>query len=69
MSVRAKFKVEEITRRKHWDKEKGEIQTIKLQPVTSGSEENKAFYAVTARRSALGGSRENCLRMEVRRGR
>lgn len=47
MSVRAKFKVDSITRTKHWDAAKGEVQTIRLSPVTSGSEENKAFYAAT----------------------
>lgn len=47
MSVRAKFKVDTITRSKHWDKQKGEIQTIRLTPVTSGSDENAEFYAAT----------------------
>jgi len=45
--VRAKFVVNSITRTKHWDKSKGEIQTIKLSPVTSGSDENKAFFEAT----------------------
>jgi hypothetical protein len=47
MSVRAKFIVNSITRTKHWDANKGEVQTIKLMPVTSGSDENKSFYAAT----------------------
>lgn len=47
MSVRAKFKVQSITRQQHWDVLKGEIQTIKLTPVTSGSAENASFYAAT----------------------
>ena len=47
MSVRAKFAVQSITRTQHWDKAKGEVQTIKLTPVTSGSDENKAFYDAT----------------------
>lgn len=47
MGVRAKFVVQSITRNQHWDKSKGEFQTIKLSPVTSGSEENKAFYEAT----------------------
>lgn len=47
MSVRAKFKVQSITRQQHWDASKGEIQTIKLAPVTSGSAENASFYAAT----------------------
>lgn len=47
MSVRAKFTVQSIERQKHWDRTKGEIQTIKLIAVSDGSEENKAFFAVT----------------------
>ena len=47
MSVRAKFKCVSITRNQHWDASKGEIQTIKLLPVSGNSEENAAFYAAT----------------------
>lgn len=47
MGVCAKFKVDTITRSKHWDKSKGEIHTIRLTPVTSGSDENAEFYAAT----------------------
>jgi hypothetical protein len=47
MTVRAKFICNTITRQKHWDPTKGETQTIKLSPVSSGSEENKAFFAAT----------------------
>lgn len=47
MTVRAKFKVNSITRQQHWDASKGEIQTIKLSPVSSGSPENSSFYAAT----------------------
>lgn len=47
MSVRAKFKVESITRQKHWDKTKGDIISIKLDPVVGGSSENAEFYAAT----------------------
>jgi hypothetical protein len=47
MAVRAKFKVTSITRREHWDKSKGEIQSIELNPVTNGSPENASFYAAT----------------------
>lgn len=47
MTVRAKFKVDSITRTKHWDKSKGEIHTIKLSPVSGGSPENAEFYAAT----------------------
>lgn len=46
-TVRAKFKVVSITRQSHWDKAKGEIQTVKLQPVTGNSPENADFYAAT----------------------
>lgn len=41
MSVRAKFKVEAITRRS------GDVFSVELLPVTSGSEENKQFYKWT----------------------
>jgi len=47
MSVRCKFTVTSITRRKHWDKSKGDIFDVKLSPVSGGSEENKAFYEAT----------------------
>jgi hypothetical protein len=47
MSVRAKFICNSITRQKHWDRSKGETQTIKLTPVVGGSEENEAFYEAT----------------------
>ena len=47
MSVRAKFVCNSITRQKHWDREKGEIHSIKLLPVTDGSSENKLFYEAT----------------------
>ena len=40
MSVRAKFKVEQVTRTVSWAE-------VKLQPVTSGSDENKQFYRWT----------------------
>ena len=44
--VRAEFKVSSITRSPGWNGQK-EVQTIKLSPVTSGSEENAKFYAAT----------------------
>jgi hypothetical protein len=47
MSVRAKFKVDEI-RQHSWSLGLGkDVRTVVLVPVTSGSEENKAFYAAT----------------------
>lgn len=53
MTVRAKFTVNSVTRRKNWDKTKPDLFDVKLSPVTGGSEENKAFYA-----SSPGGSIE-----------
>lgn len=47
MGVRAKFICQSITRRKHWDASKGDIHSISLTPVSSGSAENNAFYAAT----------------------
>jgi hypothetical protein len=47
MSVRAKFAVVSITRQKWNAPGSTEAQIIKLGPVTSGSEENKAFYRYT----------------------
>lgn len=44
--VRAKFKVHSITKSAGWNGAK-EMHTVKLQPVTSGSDENKSFYAAT----------------------
>ena len=44
--VRAKFKVNSITRQPGWNDLK-EIHTIELTPVTGNSEENKRFYAAT----------------------
>lgn len=45
-NVRAKFKVISITRQAGWNGAK-EVHTVKLSPVSSGSDENKAFYAAT----------------------
>lgn len=47
MSVRAKFRVESITERKHWDRAKPNIKDVKLIPVMDDSPENKTFYAAT----------------------
>lgn len=44
--VRAKFKVNSITRMPGYGGVK-EFQTIRLSPVTSGSEENQRFYGST----------------------
>ncbi|MBG0879408.1 hypothetical protein H0X90_21700 [Burkholderia sp. 9775_39] len=45
--VRAKFKVTRLSQREHWDKQKGSIHDIELEPVISGSAENERFYAAT----------------------
>jgi hypothetical protein len=45
--VRAKFKVDRIERSLHWDPSKGELQTIQMAPVTTGSDENRQFFAAT----------------------
>ncbi len=47
MTVRAKFVLNSITVTKHWDRNKGNLHTLKFTPVTSGSLENEAFYAAT----------------------
>ncbi len=44
-TVRAKFRVDSIERRKWFGG--SEVQTIKLQPVHTGSEENQRFYEAT----------------------
>lgn len=46
MSVRAKFKCHTITEREGWNGVKL-VRDVKLIPVTSGSDENKRFYAAT----------------------
>lgn len=47
MTVRAKFKVTKLSQTEHWDKQKGQIHTVELQPVIGGSKENESFYAAT----------------------
>lgn len=47
MSVKLKFKVIEKTERQHWNSSAATIGGCKLSPVTSGSDENKAFYDST----------------------
>ena len=46
MTSRAKFTVQSITTHKAWNGP-GLMGTVKLIPVTGGSEENKAFYEAT----------------------
>lgn len=47
MTVKAKFVVNRVERSLHWDRTKGEVQTIVMSPVTSGSDENKQFFEAT----------------------
>lgn len=49
MAVKLKFQVIEQTTRKHWNQSAGNglIGSVKLSPVTGGSDENKAFYEAT----------------------
>lgn len=45
--IRCKFKVDKIVRTEGWNNGPDEVHEITLSPVTSGSEENEAFYAAT----------------------
>ena len=47
MPIRAKFKVDSYETTIDWRDKTKEVRTIKLSPVTSGSEENSNFYAAT----------------------
>lgn len=47
MTVRAKFKVQSITQRAHWQGGDRLIGEVLLQPVMGGSDENKRFYEAT----------------------
>lgn len=47
MTVRAKFKVKSITLTPGWREGEGCLSQIILEPVISGSAENKAFFAAT----------------------
>jgi hypothetical protein len=47
MTMRAKFKVQSITQQAHWSQPGKSLYTLSLNPVTSGSDENKAFYEAT----------------------
>jgi hypothetical protein len=46
-TIRAKFVVQSVSYRQHWQDKSKRIGTVELSPVTSGSDENKAFYAAT----------------------
>lgn len=45
--MRAKFKVNSITQTANWNKPGGLLYSLTLNPVTSGSEENKRFFEAT----------------------
>lgn len=47
MSVKLKFKVVEQTQRQNWNGSATPIGSVKLSPVTGGSDENKSFYEAT----------------------
>ena len=47
MTVRAKFKVDSVTKRPHWDKISCHLHDIELSVVHGDSEENKKFFAAT----------------------
>jgi hypothetical protein len=65
MTVRAKFKVQSITTTGRWNGP-GLMGTVKLQPVSSGSEENKKFYEATPSGSIdLGTINEEALKQFV----
>lgn len=47
MNVRAKFVVQSVTYRQHWQDKSKRIGTVELSAVSSGSDENKAFFSAT----------------------
>lgn len=47
MGVKLKVACVEIATRRAWHGSTGNVGAVKLQPVTSGSDENKAFYDAT----------------------
>jgi hypothetical protein len=47
MTVRAKFKCNELIKRTGWEKENPFLYAAKFSAVSSGSEENKSFFAAT----------------------
>jgi hypothetical protein len=47
MTVRAKFTVQSVTYRKHWQDPSKRIGTVELSVVSGGSDEDKAFFAAT----------------------
>jgi hypothetical protein len=47
MTIRAKFKVQSVTRSAGWDTKNPTVYTVRLNPVTSNTPENASFYAST----------------------
>jgi hypothetical protein len=45
--VRAKFTCTTVSKSLHWDGSKRFLYTANLTPVTTGSDENKSFFAAT----------------------
>lgn len=46
-TVRAKFVCNEVSKKKHWDSSDRFLHEAKLSPVTTGSDENKEFFAAS----------------------
>ncbi len=47
MTVRAKFTVQSVTYRQHWQDKSKRIGSVELSVVSGGSDEDKAFFAAT----------------------
>lgn len=45
--TRAKFTCTGVTKRQHWQKDKGFLYDASFSAVTSGSDENKSFFEAT----------------------
>lgn len=54
--TRAKFLCYSVTKSKHWDGTRRYLYTASLNPVTSGSDENKSFFTSTPTGSITLGS-------------
>lgn len=63
-TTRAKFRIDAITKRKHWNKDQGDfLYDLEASPVTGDSEENKRFFASTPSGSIkLGTVNENAVK-------
>jgi hypothetical protein len=56
MTIRCKFRCTEVTKREHWNRDKGFIYDAKFQAVSDGSEEDKRFFAATPSGSLVVGT-------------